>query len=379
MQGVRRTAERWSLLPRGSIVSRKGKRGTSYFVVLRNRWHNVPDPQTKANAELYRAQLVTEDARGESVQAAPIVFADFVDRWKAARFPEFSPSGQRGFDSYLRRYLLPFFGQRRLGSITTEDVQRFKAQMLRDYAPSTTTTALGRLRGIFSDAIAWRYLSKDPTKGIRRPRYLTKEKRYLTHAEIARLLDAAPSHYWRTFLMVAVTSGLRIGELVAMKWQYADLEAQRYDVREGFQYIGAGERVLQQPKTQYSAAPVRLTPACCDLLRTHQSQQAADALRLGRPQPLIFPNTKGELYAPRTVTYHFAQIVKKAGLPPMRVHDLRHTCAALWIDQGESIKFVQRQMRHSSAKTTLDVYGHLMPDAGAAGAAALDAAILANH
>jgi integrase len=366
-------------LPRGSIVSRKGKRGTSYFVVLRNRWHNVPDPQTKANAELYRAQLVTEDARGELVTAAPISFADFVDRWKAAKYAELSHNGRRGTDTYLRCYILPTFGQRRLSTITTEDVQRWKAQMLGSYAPSTTTTALNRLRSIFRDAVRWRYIQRDPCEGVQRPRQDKKEMRFLAPAEVGRLLAAAPSLYWRAWFMVAVVGGLRVAEMVAMRWQHLDFDAARYTVRESLQHRH-GAKEFSRPKSTYSTAPVLLTPACVDLLRQHKAHQAAELMRQGLVPDLIFPRKDNTVMDPRMIHKQiWSKTLAKAGLEYLRIHDLRHTCAALWVAQSESAKFIQQQMRHSSIKTTLDTYGHLLPDAGAKAASALDAAILATH
>lgn len=213
MPGVRSATERWFPLPRGSIVKRRGKKGTSYFVVLRNRWHNVPDPQTKANAEIYRAQLVTEDARGEAVTVTPTLFADFIERWKTARYPEFMPNSKGVNDTCLKQYILPRFGKRRISSISTEDVQGWKADMLTRYAASTCATVFNRLHCYMRDAVRWNYIRKDPTEGVQRPRQTKKEMRFLTPAEVGRLLDAVPYHFWRTWFMVACTGGLRVSEM----------------------------------------------------------------------------------------------------------------------------------------------------------------------
>ena len=129
--------------------------------------------------------------------------------------------------------------------------------------------------------------------------------------------------------------------------------------------------------------PVDLTPTCQAALRAHESNQAADRLKAGekyQKQDLIFATaTGGLLHDINIVQRVFKPTLKAAGLPTsMRFHDLRHTCASLLIDQGESPKYVQKQMRHASIEITFDTYGHLYPDANKEAAQRLDDALFGN-
>ena len=123
---------------------------------------------------------------------------------------------------------------------------------------------------------------------------------------------------------------------------------------------------LKQPKTAGSYATVDLSPACVAALRLHRKQQSEARLSAGPEwvdNDLIFPNATGHVTDPSTVTQRYFQpMLAKAGLRRLRFHDRRHTTATLLLSQGEPIKYVQRQLRHSSAQTTLDRYTHVLPD-----------------
>ena len=373
--GAPQQTERFYRLAKGSIVQRKGKKGTTYFVVMLNKWHRVPGKQTKQNAELYRAQLVTEVAQGEYLAPSKITLSDFVERWQAARFPEMTPNTQAGTRTHCKQYILPHLGARQLSSLSREDVQQWKAKLLGQYAPGTVETALNKLRTICRDAVSWRYIKADPTAGVKRPPQSKSEMQVLAPAQAVALLEAAPTHFWRCFFQFGIVTGLRIAELIAVKWEHLDLENARYQVTETWQARGKASIGFRQPKTAYSQAPVQLTPDLLRNLAEHRATQAAEQLKnpMQGKFGLMFPRTDGKPIDPRVIhRTSWPETLTAAGLPHMRLHDLRHTCAALWLDIGENPKFIQRQMRHASIKTTLDIYGHLLPERSQEAAARFD-------
>lgn len=359
-----------------SIQKRDGKKGTSYYVIIRNKWHKVPGPQTKQNAEIYAAQLTTDLAQGQYITESKITVSEFVDRWMAARLEEMTPNSQAGARTQLKNYILPHLGGRALASLGQEDIQTWKAWALRQWAPGTVETALNKLRTLCRDAVAWRYIKADPTQGVKRPPKIKTEMAVLTPDQVGQLLEAAPSPFWRCFFQCGIVGGFRIAELIAMKWEYLDIEGGRYQVMETWQARGGKAHVgFRQPKTAYSQAPVILTPRCLKDLKHHRARLAEAQLQtpaMGQ-HGLLFPRPDGKPYDPRVIHKDaWPKTLAAAGLPHMRLHDLRHTCAALWIDLGEHPKFVQQQMRHASIKTTLDIYGHLFPARSQEAAARFD-------
>ena len=148
-----------------------------------------------------------------------------------------------------------------------------------------------------------------------------------------------------------------------MKWANLDWKGGRYHVKENLLYASAvGRLTLSRTKTDYSANPVDLTESCLNALRKHQVEQEREKQASGYiDQGLIFADKFGSPITRNYVAAHVLRpTLKKAGLPKIRLHDFRHTCASLLIAQGESPKYIQRQMRHTSIQITFDRYGHLL-------------------
>ena len=348
---------------RGSIVKRTAKDGSPlYSVVIRNKWYKVPGKQTLRNAELYRAQLLVELERG-GPQFVPnrMTLAELWERWRLARFSDLASDTRGNTEQCIRTMILPYLGSRSVTTITAEDIELWKSALLETYSPRTVETALRRLRSILNDAVKWHHLLHNPAKDVRRPRSRRKEMNFLDRAQILQVLEGAPDLQWKTMILATIVAGLRISEVAACRWRYVDWENCQYYVAERRTYRYGPSKIVE-PKTEYSKASVMLTPYCLGLLREHQSSQAERRLRAGIAEDFIFITRKRGPFCPTYLRLRWSQLLVDLGVPHVRFHDLRHTCATLWIDQGESPKFVQKQMRHASINTTYDVYGHLFPE-----------------
>jgi len=343
----------------------------------RQKWLKVPGAQTKKSAEAFRAQLVAEINRGEFFELPQITLGEFAEHWLATLRPELAANSILRYEGELKIHILPKYGRRQLAKISRENIERWKSDLLKEFKANHVSNLIVTLKQIFKQAAEWNYLIKNPAASVKLPKKPKIEKSYLTHEQIRQLLDATESIQWRVFFLTAVTTGLRVGELVAMKWKYIDWEQGTYAVAETYQYHGP-DKGFKSPKSDKSAGTVQLSPAGLDLLKLHKIEQARH--RLQTPGycdlDLIFPRPKGTVYFPPNIRQNiWYPLLKKTGLSSIRLHDLRHTCAALLIDQGESPKFIQQQMRHASIQTTFDVYGHLFPEHGQEAAKRLDLAL----
>lgn len=364
---------------RGHVVQRPSRRGGYlYYVVVpvdgKQRWLKPPGPQTKRNAETYLSQVVNEINTGTFSPTKEITFEDFVDVFWEKYVLELAPNSQKIYESYLRLYLLPTFEKRDLAGIGMEDVQGLKTELLQKVSPQSVKNILTLLKVVFNRAIDWDYLRDNPVKRIRNPKVPKKDVDFLKPHEVRLLLDHAPSHQWRTFFLVAVVTGMRIGELLAMKWSNVDWISSRYFVKENVLYSHPFPMRLEKTKTVNSSNPVDLSPSCLEALKAHRENQAEE--RQGdkyNDQDLIFANQSGGLihrtYFERKI---FRPTLKRAGLRRIRIHDLRHTCTALLIHQKESPVYIKRQLRHATIQMTLDTYGHLFDDVHREAAERLD-------
>jgi len=180
---------------------------------------------------------------------------------------------------------------------------------------------------------------------------------------VAFLNEAATGAYYNLFY-VALYTGMRRGALLGLRWKDVDLDLAQLSVSQTIQRISGRGFVLQEPKTAKSRRAIALSPSVCILLRQRQAHQFEEKLLLGvscRDDDLVFARRDGWPLDPSTITHAFGQIVKRAGLPHIRFHDLRHTHATLMLKQGIHPKIVSERLGHSNISISLDTYSHVLP------------------
>jgi integrase len=253
----------------------------------------------------------------------------------------------------------PFFGQMRLDEITLPHVRALvKALLAKRLAPSTILKVVVLLKEMFKHAVQWEHLDANPAQYVERPRVETEEMEVLTPPEIRRLLAAADEPV-RTMLLCAVLTGLRRGELLGLKWEDVDLQASKIHVRRA---VWRGKLIT--PKSRRSRRVIDMAPTLKAALATLPTRFQGE---------LVFTAEGGGLIDPDNFMHRdWVRLLRRSELKRIRFHDLRHTYASLLILQGAHPKYIQAQLGHASIQTTLDRYGHLMPQIHEAEARKLD-------
>jgi integrase len=342
----------------------------------------VSEPNTRKHAEKLLTKRLGEIDRGEFIEPSNMLFRDFAKKWlETYAKGQVKPGTAEDYKGYMANHLNPAFGEKPVSRITVEDVQRFRAKKLaEEYAPQTVKHLLRLLRQMLNHAVDWGYVSVNPATKVKDPRVSRGEMDFLRPEEARKFLSAAPVR-WYPFFLTAISTGLRLGELLAMKWGNLDWASERYFVRETLSRARyAYEGGFTSPKTEGSAQSVDLTAACLDALRDHHQRQAEEKLKVGEDYgdlDLVFATPKGTPLDQKNIVHRqFYSALESAGLRRIRFHDLRHTCASLLINQGISPKYIQRQLRHASIDTTFDRYGHLFPETNQEATQKLDAILV---
>ena len=177
-----------------------------------------------------------------------------------------------------------------------------------------------------------------------------------------RLLETAQETPYYPLFYTALYTGMRRGELLALQWDEVDLDMATLSVTRSVYRRSGGEFVISQPKTPKSRRMIALPPSLALVLMEHRARRENQVALLGIPLThLAFSHHDGSPLDPSTVSHTFGKVIKMAGLPPIRFHDLRHTHAPLMLKQGVHPKIVSERLGHSTVAMTLDTYSHVVP------------------
>jgi integrase len=314
--------------------------------------------ERKADATRFLSSVEADKARGEwsDPRLARVSLAEWADHWLGTTV-HLKPKTRAGYESLLRAHVLPAFGRAPLGGIEPVQVRRWVASLVeRGMSPSRIRQAYQLLSAMLKAAVQSGYLPRTPCVGVNLPRAPRREMHFLSAAQVAEITEAVPSPHGLLIYVLAY-GGLRWGEAAALRRGRCHLLRSRLEVVESVAEVG-GRLHLGETKT-YQRRTVVIPAFLRDLLAEHLASQVNEG-----PDSFVFTGPAGGLLRNSNFRRRIWQpAVRALGLPSnLRIHDLRHTCAALLIAQGAHPKAIQAQLGHSSIQVTLDLYGHLFPD-----------------
>jgi integrase len=358
-------------LPRtlGQIVSR-GRRRWLVRVFLgrdhqtrKRRYLNRTIHGPARRAQEYLTKTLHERDLGRGLEAAEITLNEFLDRWlDTAAKPKLRDKSYESYESLLRRYIRPALGERILSAITPLDVQGAYQKMIeRGLSSRTVRYTHSVLRSAMRQAIRWRLQAQDPTDGAQLPRLRRREMRVLSADHSRAFLSAALKTHYGPVFAVALTTGMRPSEYLALKWQDIDWDRGTVSVVRTLER-SAGDWRFAETKRARSRRIIKFQDW---VLKTLQNLKAITTRRSGCSQPdnseLVFTSPAGHPIYSDKLAKRFKAILRQAGLPVVRLYDLRHTSATLALAAGVPPKVVAEQLGHASTAFTLDVYAHLLP------------------
>lgn len=304
-------------------------------------------------------------ARGELAASNRTPLAEYLEWWLEAVVPTVGYNAGRSYRQRVARLLKwSNIGTKRLGSLAALDVQRAVSALMPHYAPETVRQSRGILTHALGDAVRWRLIPANVAALTDSPRVPKHEPRILEEAEVQLLRDGTRGDTYHALWMLMVTTGLRLGEATALRWRDLDLRRGRVTVgRTIYRVAGAG-MVPAETKTSGSRREVRLAPWVVAVLKAHKAGQAEAKLWAGADWnrgDLVFCTQRGNATDPSNLHRIWDRSLARLGLPEINPHDLRHTAASLLLRRGVHPKKVQAMLGHSSIRTTMDLYSHLVP------------------
>lgn len=338
-------------------------------------------------------QLKVNSANGVSVSDRKMTVAELMEQWLEELRTERRATTIRGYESAVRLHILPTLGTKRIEKLTAADVRTFMAGLrqkclccangwdrhrpVKDQCCSRgkccgrhpSTRQLQYVHAVLRNALGYaerlELVTRNVVKLVRvkTPEYNVGKGLPVTDAK--KLLTAAEDTRFHPVYVVAATLGLRRGELLGLRWQDLDFDKATLHVRQTVQRVGA-HLLVEGTKTRASSAVIPLPKVTRKALlaqRDRQDAERAEARECWQDHDLVFATQVGTPLEPRALNRDFDKLRRRAGLPGVRLHDLRHTVVSLLLDLGTPPHVVQAIARHADIDVTMTIYAHTNLDA----------------
>ena len=359
---------------RGSIQKHVGKTGTSWYAVVdlgpdpvtgKRRQRRISAP-TKRELQAAVAAKLAEADGGIASDGGKMLLRDLCARWLAATETNVKPSTFRRYKDTVRLHILPLLGSKQIGKLTPLDVERlFDDRRAAGLSPTTVFHIGGTLHRALDQGERWGLINRNVCELVTSPRRATPEMQTWNADQVAAVLRVAEGDDLDALWRLALLTGMRRGELLGLMWQDIDLEAGTLAVRRTLSRGVGGTWELGTPKSAAGKRSIALPTLAIEALRRHRIRQLERQLSLGPiwgSGGFVFTNETGGALHVNTLVRRYEGLVKAAGVPRIRFHDLRHTSATLLLSKGIHPKIVQERLGHSSISMTLDRYSHVTRD-----------------
>ncbi len=299
--------------------------------------------------------------------------SDYLARWLTTSKPALRESTFTLYDMVIRRHIVPRIGGLVLSRLTAAHLQSLLADLeSSDASPALRQVVFRVLHRALKQAVQWGTIPKNPADAVIRPKVPRKEMQVLTPDQARRFLQAVKEDRLHALYAVLLGCGLRLGEALGLTWPDLDLAKGTLTVNRQLQEV-RGRLSLIEPKTASARRIVNLPGFVVEALRAHEDQARREGTLLN-DRLLVFTDTAGNPLRRSNIRRRsFEPLLRKAGIPRIRLHDLRHTAATLHLLNGTHPSVVQKMLGHSKVGITLDVYSHVLPSMGQEAAERMDA------
>ncbi|HVC40454.1 MAG TPA: site-specific integrase [Candidatus Saccharimonadales bacterium] len=359
----RRSQGTWEVVLEQGHDPRTGKRVRRTFTVR----------GTKKDAEREAAVQVSAQASGTYVDPSKETVGEFLERWLRDYVePSLALRTQLRYRDVVRNDLTPNLGNIPIQRLRPTHIlaaeQALRATGNRKtggpLAPATVRKIHNVLHRALSHAVAWQSIPLNPADAVDRPSIPASTPRVLSPDQARTLLAALDGHRFGLPLRTALLCGLRLSELLALRWADIDWNGGRMLVLQSLDSRHDGAIRFKATKTHRSARPVSVPPQLLEALREHRADQVRFRLMAGElwhDFDLVFANATGQPLTSGWIRKSFYRLLDDIGLPRLPLHGLRHTMATLMLAAGEHPKVVSERLGHSNPSFTLTVYGHVVP------------------
>lgn len=351
----------------GSIFQRPDGRwvervSLGYDTVSHKRLTKTVYGKTQAEVRKKVTEALRKYDQGLTVHSRSQTVEQFLNNWlNEVAKPKVRPSTYRSYEQIVRNHLVPGLGKYTLEKLTPQVVQTYLN------AKAETGISVDHLRRVLraalSQAVKWDLVQRNACTAVSVPKKEKYDFARLDPDQARAFLEATGKTRYRALFTVAIAVGLRLGEALGLRWNDVDFETGTLYVRNQLQRVD-GKLTLVEPKTKKAKRSIPLPAFAVLALREHRREQDETKLAnsdVWQEMGFVFASSVGTPADPRNIRRTLSSILEDSGLPHLRFHDLRHTCATLLLAQGTDARTIMETLGHSQITLTLNTYAHVMP------------------
>ncbi|HEU4323318.1 MAG TPA: site-specific integrase [Roseiflexaceae bacterium] len=318
---------------------------------------------SKREAEKWLREKLREREQGLQVVSRQPTIKQWLEDWLAnVAKPTVRPNTYRSYKTICYKQIIPHLGDIRIDELKPARIRRWLVDIDKVYSPLNCLNALRLLRSVFKLAINDRVLLYNPTDGIKSPSSDDKRAKVLTEEQVNKLLGSVEGHRLWALYYTEMATGMRFSEIIALRWSNVsvDTETASIFVKEQLQIVDK-KLCFVPPKSRSSNREIPIDEKLAEVLRDQRDRLQAEKKKAGdkwEDHNMVFPSEVGTPVKKNNLYRHFKRLLKTAGLPDIRFHDLRHTVGSLMLANGTPITDVSAILGHASVAVTAQVYAH---------------------
>lgn len=311
-------------------------------------------------AQAHLNRMLAERDLGRNIRSSRQTLGQYLDHWlEISAQPRLRAKSFRDYTGLLARYVRPRLGARPLGELTPAEIQTLYSELLsRPLSARTIRYTHAVLFSALRQAVRWKLLLSNPAEDVELPRQPRRRFTVFDVKQAKQFIAAISGHKYEVLFALAMTTGMRPSEYLALTWSDFDLERSTVSVSKTLEWRKGGWR-FEDTKRERSRRMVKLQNWVVTLL--HKLERAASTSGAGLCDLVFTADRGGPINEAKFVGRYFKPLLRSAGLPDIRLYDLRHTAATLGLAAGVSPKIVSEQLGHASVAFTLEVYSHVLP------------------
>jgi len=344
----------------GSIYRRKDGRWCAQVSLQGRRLTKYAKTQSECRAWI--KEMLQQIDAGLSFEGTHVTLARFVGTWLDGKELSRRPKTVQQYRQIARQHILPVLGRMRLQDIQPAHIKQLYALKQKEGRGARTIQLIHAvLHNALKQAVREGLLGRNPASAVERPKVEQSEMRIFNEEQIQQFLIAASGSSFEAVYYLALATGMREGELLGLKWSDIDWNKGVLFVQRQLQQISGQGYVFSPPKTRSGRRKIKVGSVTLKQLEAHQERQTLEKAVAGerwQEHDLVFPTTLGTPLDHKRVRNEFKSILKQAGLPAIRFHDLRHTSLNALLDMGLPVNTVQGRAGHAKPSTTVNIYGH---------------------